>query len=91
MPAPTRSTCSSRRWAKRRLRHCGAAGARLGARAPCVELAPEGKLKTALELANKLGARHALIVGDNEIAAGAYALKNMQTGEQDNVVARAID
>ena len=30
-----------------------------------------------MELANKLGARFTLIVGDNEIAAGAYALKNM--------------
>ena len=35
-----------------------------------------------MELANKLGARYTLIVGDNEIAAGPYALKNMATGEQ---------
>jgi histidyl-tRNA synthetase len=42
----------------------------------------EGKLKRAMELANKLGARFTLIVGDNEIAAGRYALKNMATGEQ---------
>ena len=34
-----------------------------------VELA-EGKLKRAMELANKLGARFTLIVGDNEMAAG---------------------
>jgi histidyl-tRNA synthetase len=46
-----------------------------------VELA-EGKLKRAMELANKLGARFALIVGENELAAGRYALKNMTTGEQ---------
>jgi histidyl-tRNA synthetase len=46
-----------------------------------VELA-EGKLKRAMELANKLGARYTLIVGENEIAAGRYALKNMSTGEQ---------
>ena len=46
-----------------------------------MELA-EGKLKRAMELANKLGARYTLIVGDNEIAAGRYALKNMSTGEQ---------
>ena len=38
-----------------------------------------------MELADKLGARFALIVGDNEIAAGRYALKNMSTGEQENV------
>jgi len=46
-----------------------------------VELA-EGKLKRAMELANKLAARYTLIVGDNELAAGRYTLKNMSTGEQ---------
>jgi histidyl-tRNA synthetase len=46
-----------------------------------VEIA-EGRLKRAMELANKLGARFALIVGENELAAGRYALKNMSTGEQ---------
>ena len=45
----------------------------------------EGKLKRALELANKLGARYTLMVGDNEIAAGRYTLKNMQSGEQESV------
>lgn len=49
-----------------------------------VELS-EGKLKRSLELANKLGARFTLIVGENEMAAGRYALKNMQTGEQENL------
>jgi histidyl-tRNA synthetase len=49
-----------------------------------VELA-EGKLKRAMEIANKLGARFTLIIGDTEIAAGRYALKNMSTGEQQNV------
>jgi histidyl-tRNA synthetase len=46
-----------------------------------VELA-EGKLKRAMEIANKLGARFVLIVGDNEMAAGRFALKNMASGEQ---------
>lgn len=49
------------------------------------EIAFEGKLKRALELANKQGARYALLVGDNEISAGAYALKNMASGEQETV------
>ena len=49
-----------------------------------VELAtPEGKLKKALDTANKTGAAYALIVGEDEIAAGTYALKNMKTGEQE--------
>ena len=47
----------------------------------------EGKLKRAIELANKLGARYALMVGENEIAAGSYTLKNMQSGEQQSVAA----
>jgi histidyl-tRNA synthetase len=49
------------------------------------EIAFEGKLKRAMELANKLGARYTLIVGDNEINAGMYSLKNMTTGEQVTV------
>jgi len=54
-----------------------------------VEIA-EGKLKRAMELANKLGARYALIVGENELAAGRYALKNMATGEQCAVAREEI-
>ena len=50
-----------------------------------VEIAPEGRLKRAMELANRLGARWALIVGDNEITAGLYALKDMASGEQQNL------
>src|SRR5579872_4612473 len=50
----------------------------------------EGKLKRAMELANKLGARYTLIVGDNEIAAGRYALKDMATGEQQNLTQEEI-
>ena len=55
-----------------------------------VELATDGKLKRAMEIANKLGARYTLIIGDNEISAGAYALKNMQSGEQQTVTAENI-
>jgi histidyl-tRNA synthetase len=45
----------------------------------------EGKLKRAMELANKLGARFTLILGENELNEGRYALKNMTTGEQQNL------
>jgi histidyl-tRNA synthetase len=55
----------------------------------CVELV-EGKLKRAMELANKLGARFTLIIGDNEIAAGQYTLKNMSSGEQRSLAAGDI-
>jgi histidyl-tRNA synthetase len=50
-----------------------------------VELGLDSKLKRSLELANKMGARFALIVGDNEMAAGQYTLKNMQSGEQETI------
>ena len=45
----------------------------------------EGKLKRVMELANKLGARFTLIIGDNEMAAGRYALKDMTTGDQQSL------
>jgi histidyl-tRNA synthetase len=50
-----------------------------------VEVAAGTKLKRAMELANKLGAGYALILGDDEIAAGQYSLKDMQSGEQRRV------
>ncbi len=55
-----------------------------------VEVTADGKLKRAMELANKLGARYTLIVGENEIAAGRYALKNMASGEQIEVAREEI-
>jgi histidyl-tRNA synthetase len=67
------------------LRHAGVLARDLRGAGISVELAAEGKLKRAMELANKLGARYTLILGDNEIAAGNYALKHMQSGEQHNV------
>ena len=54
-----------------------------------VEVA-EGKLKRQMELADKLGARFTLIVGENELAAGRYALKDMSTGEQRNLTYEEI-
>ncbi len=50
-----------------------------------VERSVDRKLKRALEVANKMGARFALIVGDNEIAAGTYLLKDMASGEQESL------
>ena len=47
-----------------------------------VEVAAGAKLKRAMELANKLGARYALILGDDEILAAQYTLKEMRSGEQ---------
>jgi histidyl-tRNA synthetase len=51
-----------------------------------VELGDETfRLKKSLETASKLGARFALIVGEIEVKSGAFALKNLGTGEQVSV------
>ena len=50
-----------------------------------VELAAAGKVKRSMELASKLGARFALLVGEDEVAKGQYSLKNLETGEQISV------
>ena len=51
-----------------------------------VELGDEGfRMKKSLETASKLGARFALIVGENEVKSGAYAVKNLATGQQVSV------
>jgi histidyl-tRNA synthetase len=48
-----------------------------------VELPPlEQKFGKALERASKLGASFALILGDNEISSGEWALKTLATGDQ---------
>ncbi|MFN3323667.1 MAG: histidine--tRNA ligase [Bryobacteraceae bacterium] len=67
------------------LRHCALLAGDLRRRGMVVEVGTDAKLKRSLELANKLGALFSLIVGDNEIAAGAYVLKNMASGEQETV------
>ena len=54
-----------------------------------VELA-EGKLKRGMELANKLGARFTVIVGDNELAAGRFTLKDMSYGNQESLAPEEI-
>jgi len=43
------------------------------------------RLKKSLEAGSRLGAKYALIVGENEVSTGVFALKNLGTGEQKNV------
>jgi histidyl-tRNA synthetase len=43
------------------------------------------RLKKSLETAAKLGARFALILGENEVKSQEFALKNLATGEQVSV------
>jgi len=42
----------------------------------------EQKFGKALGQADKLGARYALILGDNEVTSGEWTVKTLATGEQ---------
>ncbi len=51
-----------------------------------IELGDESfRLKKSFEAADKMGARYILIVGENEVAADAFALKHLASGEQVTV------
>jgi len=59
---------------------------RLRAESLAVELpAEETKLKKSLGLADKLGARYAVLLGENELASGQLILRRMADGEQKTV------
>ena len=62
--------------------HAGELAAGLRAEGISVERSVDRKLKRALEVANKTGARYTLIIGDDEVSSGTYSLKNMASGEQ---------
>jgi histidyl-tRNA synthetase len=44
------------------------------------------RLKKSFEAADKLGTKYLIIVGENEVAAGAFALKNLATGTQETLL-----
>ncbi len=48
------------------------------------------KLKKSLAVANKQRARFAVIVGESELASGRYQVKDMDTGQQEEVEPRLI-
>ncbi len=60
----------------RRLRNAGVS---------CVVDLEGRKLKKSLAVANSIGARFALIVGEDEIKQGRYTLRDMASGEQRNL------
>jgi histidyl-tRNA synthetase len=65
--------------------HAGEIAAELREAGFVVERSVDKKLKRALEVANKIGARFALILGDNEIAQQTYLLKDMSSTEQESL------
>ena len=51
-----------------------------------VEMGDESfRLKKSLETASKIGARYAVIVGENEVESGSFAVKDQATGQQTTV------
>ncbi|MFA7586681.1 MAG: histidine--tRNA ligase [Novosphingobium sp.] len=55
-----------------------------------VDMGFRGNMKKRMSRANESGARFALIVGDDELAAGEAMVKNLITGEQERVALHAI-
>jgi histidyl-tRNA synthetase len=59
---------------------------KLRERGLAVELpADEMKFKKSLGLADKLGARYALILGEDEVASGTYTLKRLADAQQEKL------
>ena len=48
------------------------------------------KLKKSLGAANRLGARFAIIIGEGELASGRYQIKDMSSGQQEEIEPAAI-
>jgi histidyl-tRNA synthetase len=64
---------------------------KLRARGFAVELPPEEmKFKKSLGLADKLGARYALIIGDDEVTSGTFTLKRLADAQQQKLGEAAL-
>ena len=70
--------------------YAGDLAAELRAAGISVERSVDRKLKRALEVANKAGARFVLILGEDEVSAGTYSLKDMASGEQESLPREAL-
>ncbi len=49
------------------------------------EMAYRGNLRRRMERANRIGARAAVVIGDDEIAQGVAQVKDLATGGQEAV------
>ena len=54
------------------------------------DMAYKGNMKRRMQKANASGARYAIIIGDDELARGEAALKDLGTGEQRHVAIDAL-
>ncbi|MEH6789770.1 histidine--tRNA ligase [Parasphingorhabdus sp.] len=50
------------------------------------DMAYKGNMKKRMQKANAAGAVHAVIIGENELANGVAAVKNLETGDQREIV-----
>jgi histidyl-tRNA synthetase len=48
------------------------------------------KFRKALDLASRLGARYALIIGEDEIKSGLLTLKRLSDGVQEKVASQDV-
>jgi histidyl-tRNA synthetase len=55
-----------------------------------VDLGYRGNLSRRMKQANKVNARAAVIIGDNELARGVAAVRDLDTGEQEDVPLSAL-
>ncbi len=53
-------------------------------------LSPERGLKALLRRADKVGARYALIVGENELARGVVQVRDLKTSTQREIAKDAV-
>jgi histidyl-tRNA synthetase len=67
-------------------RHALQLARQLRASGLAVDVSDEGfRLKKSFETAEKLGATVAILVGENEVKADAFAVKDLKSGEQSTV------
>ncbi len=50
------------------------------------DMAYKGNMKKRMQKANAAGAAHVVIIGENELAHGVVAVKNLETGDQREIV-----
>jgi histidyl-tRNA synthetase len=48
------------------------------------------RLKKSFEAAEKTGATHIVIVGENEVKSGEFAVKELVSGKQENVARESL-
>jgi histidyl-tRNA synthetase len=51
----------------------------------CIDVGYSGNMQKRMKRADKIGASHALIIGDNELAKGVIVVKNLSSGTQAEV------